>query len=163
MSCSFLSYWSHMVPREQHLRDWSLITGRGGGYKIGKSRVRNFLRPPPQDKVKLFTAPLLKSGNFLHPPPYNMAKTSSYCVRTTPKLLRPPPPSAWLKLCPPPLFIGVKLHVAPPSRFVPPPLSVLSDQSLTTQCILPLRSPLMMPHPLAILQHRPQTFMSSPL
>ena len=28
------------------VRDWSLITGRGG-YKMGKSWVRNFLRPPP--------------------------------------------------------------------------------------------------------------------
>ena len=27
------------------VRDWSLITGRGG-YKMGKSQVRNFLRPP---------------------------------------------------------------------------------------------------------------------
>ena len=29
------------------VRDWSLITGTGGGYKMGKSRVRNFLHPPP--------------------------------------------------------------------------------------------------------------------
>ena len=71
------------------VRDWSLITGRGGGYKMGKSRVRNFLRPPTQDGVKLFAPPLLKSGNFSHPP-YNMAKTSSYCVKTTPKLVVPP-------------------------------------------------------------------------
>ena len=28
------------------IRDWSLITGRGRGDKMGKSRVRNFLRPP---------------------------------------------------------------------------------------------------------------------
>ena len=30
------------------LRDWSLNTsgGGGGGYNMGKSRVRNFLRPP---------------------------------------------------------------------------------------------------------------------
>ena len=31
---------------------------------MGKSRVRNFLRSPPQDGVKLFVPPLLKSGNF---------------------------------------------------------------------------------------------------
>ena len=86
--------------------------GEGGGYKMGKSRVRNFLCPPPRDRVKLFSPPLLKSGNFSRPP-YNMAKTSSYRVKTTPKLFVPPP-SAWLKLFPPPLFIGVKLHVPPP-------------------------------------------------
>ena len=27
------------------IRDWSLITGKGG-YKMGKSQVRNSLRPP---------------------------------------------------------------------------------------------------------------------
>ena len=119
----------------QSLRDQSLITGRGG-YKMGKSRVRNFLRPPPPPlKTGLnFSRPptLLKSGNFSRPPPpaYNMAKTSSYCVKTTSKLFMPAP-SASLKLPPPPLFVGVKLHVHPLSRFVAPhPLPVLSDQSL---------------------------------
>ena len=42
--------------------------GEGGGYKMGKLRVRNFLRPPPQDRVKLFAPPLLKIGNFSRPP-----------------------------------------------------------------------------------------------
>ena len=51
------------------IRDWSLITGRGGGCKMGKSRVRNFLHPPPQDRVKLFVPPLFKSENFSCPPP----------------------------------------------------------------------------------------------
>ena len=51
------------------IRDWSLITGRGGGYKMGKSRVRNFLRPPPSRQGKTFRNPLLKSGNFSCPPP----------------------------------------------------------------------------------------------
>ena len=32
-------------PQVARVRDWSLITGRGG-FKMGKSRVRNFLRPP---------------------------------------------------------------------------------------------------------------------
>ena len=39
------------------IREWSLIT-RKADYKIGKSRVRNFLSPPsPRDRVKRF--PLL--------------------------------------------------------------------------------------------------------
>ena len=47
-----MKFVSHMF------RDWSLITGRGGGYKMGKSRAQNVLRPPPpQDRVKLFCAP----------------------------------------------------------------------------------------------------------
>ena len=70
---------------------------REGGYKMGKSRVRNIVRPPP---------------------PFNMAKTSSYCIKTTTKVVVPPPPpprppSAWLK----PLFVGVKKN----SRAPPPP------------------------------------------
>ena len=60
-----------------------------------------------------------------------MAKISSYHVKTTQKLVAPPP-LAWLKLIPPPpLFVGVKLHM-PPSRCVAPPLPVISDQSLRT-------------------------------
>ena len=50
------------------IRDWSLITGRRGGYKMGKSRVQNLLRPllpPPQDRVKPFSPPLLKGGTSL--------------------------------------------------------------------------------------------------
>ena len=47
-------------------RHWSLITGRGGGggggYKMGKLRVRNFLRPVSR-QGKTFS-----SGNFLQPP-----------------------------------------------------------------------------------------------
>ena len=100
------------------IRDWSLITGRGG-LQNGKIAGPKLFAPPPQDRVKLFAPPLLKSGNFSRPP-YNMAKTSSYCVKTTLKLFVPPP-SAWLKLFPPPFFVGVKLHVPPPSRFVAPP------------------------------------------
>ena len=73
----------------------------GGGYKMGKSLVQNFLHPPPpQDRVKLFAPTLLKSGNFSRPP-YNMAKTSSYRVKTTPKLFVPP-------------FSMVKTFSAPP-------------------------------------------------
>ena len=76
-----------------------------GGYKMGKSRVQNFLRPP-QDRVKLVTAPrplfFLIVETFCTPPPFNMAKTSSYCIKITPKHFVPPPPPAWLKLFPSP-------------------------------------------------------------
>ena len=99
---------------------------------MGKSQVRNFLRPPSRQS-KTFCdppPPVLKSGNFTHPP-YNMAKTSSYCVNLPQNFLCPPPPSEWLNLFPPPLFIGVKLHVSPlPFCSPPPPLSVISDLSL---------------------------------
>ena len=40
------------------VRDWSLITGRGG-LKNGKIAGPKCLRPHPQDKVKLFASPLL--------------------------------------------------------------------------------------------------------
>ena len=45
----------HVSLSDLTTRDWSLITGTGGGgggYKIAKSRVGNILRPP-QDRVKL--------------------------------------------------------------------------------------------------------------
>ena len=70
------------------IRDWSLITGRGG-LQNGKIAGPKLFAPPPQDRVKLFATPLLKSGNFTRPP-YNMAKTSSYRVKSTPKLFVPP-------------------------------------------------------------------------
>ena len=113
-------YWylKNMNKRNQEelhfylcIRDWSLITGRGG-LQNGKIAGPKLFAPPPQDRVKLFAPPLLKSGNFTRPP-YNMAKTSSYHVKSTPKLFVPPP-SEWRKLFPPPLFLGVKLHVPPP-------------------------------------------------
>ena len=70
------------------IRDWSLITGRGG-LQNGKIVCPKLFAPPPQDMVKLFAPPLLNIGNFWRPP-YNMAKTSSYYVKTTPKLFVPP-------------------------------------------------------------------------
>ena len=101
------------------VRDWSLITRRGG-YKMGKSEVWNFLRPP-QDRVKLFAPPtFIEWKLFAPPPPFSMAKISSYRLKTTPILFVAPPPSAWLKLPPPLLRRGKPSH-APPSRFVPPP------------------------------------------
>ena len=54
-----------------NIRDWSLITGRGG-LQNGKIAGPKLFAPPPQDRVKLFAPPLLKSGKFTRPP-YNMA------------------------------------------------------------------------------------------
>ena len=77
------------------IRDWSLITGRGGGLQNGKFAGLKLFAPPPPSR----------QGKTFRPLPYNMAKNSSYCVtKTTPKLVVPPPPSAWLKLFPPPPF-----------------------------------------------------------
>ena len=133
------------------LRDWSVITWRGG-YKMGKSRVRNFLHPPSQQD-KTFRAPFLKSGNLLRPPflksgnllrppflksgnflrpPFNMAKTSSYCIETTSKLfVPPPPPFSMAETLSVPLFAGIKLNM--PSRSsicTPHPFPVISYQTL---------------------------------
>ena len=101
------------------IRDWSLITGRGG-LQNGKIAGPKLFAPPPQDRVKLFAPPLLKSGNFTRPP-YNMAKTSSYCVKSTPKLFVPPPPFRMAKTFSAPPFRRGKTSRAPPSRFVAPP------------------------------------------
>ena len=100
------SHSKNMINTGSTLRDWSLITGRGG-LQNGKIAGPKRFAPPPQDRVKLFAPPLLKSGN-LTCPPYNMAKTSSYRVKSTPKLFVPP------------LQNG----------FVAPPLPVISDHSL---------------------------------
>ena len=62
--------------------------GEGGATKWENRGSETFCAPP-QDRVKLFAPPLLKSGNFSRPP-YNMATTPSYRVKTTPKLFVPP-------------------------------------------------------------------------
>ena len=103
------------------LRDWSLITGRGGGATKREIAGPKLFSPPPiQDRVKLFAppTPLLKSGNFLRPPPPSIWLKIQATAYTLPQnMLCPPPPSAWLKhflsFCSP-----------------PPPLPVISDQSL---------------------------------
>ena len=115
---SYCIHESSSLKLLRFFRDWSLITGRGG-LQNGKIAGPKLFAPPPQDMVKLFVPPLLKSGNF-RAPPYNMAKTSSYRVKTIPKLFVPPP-SAWLKLFPPPPFHRGQTSRAPPSRFVAPP------------------------------------------
>ena len=82
-----------------------------------------FLRSPSR-QGKTFRAPPFKEWKYFAAP-FNMAKTSSYHVKTTPKLF------------PPPLFIGVKLHMRPPPLpfCSPPPLPVISDQSLIVSCV----------------------------
>ena len=60
------------------IRDWSLITGSGGGYKIGKSKVQTFCAPPPSRQGNIFHAPSYKGGNFSAPLPFSMAKTTAY-------------------------------------------------------------------------------------
>ena len=68
----------------------------------------------------------------MHPPPPRSIWLKPH--KTTLKLCVPPPPSAWLKLFPSPLFVGVKLHMPPiPFCSPPPPLPVISDQSLTSK------------------------------
>ena len=93
-----------------------------GGYRTGKSRVQNFLRPPPtpQDRIQLVVPPppppqLLKNGNSL------------YHIKTTPKLVVSPPSFSMTKNNSAPLFVGVKLHMplllfcSPPTPPPPPP------------------------------------------
>ena len=76
-------------PTHQPEKGKGLVINYGeGGLQNGKIAGPKLFAPPPQDKVKLFTPPLLKSGNFSCLP-YNMAKTSNYCVKTTPKLFVP--------------------------------------------------------------------------
>ena len=60
-----------------------------------------------------------------------MAKTSSYRVKSTPKLVVPPPFRMAKTFSAPPFRRG-KTSRAPPSRFVAPPLPVISDHSLKT-------------------------------
>ena len=50
------------------LRDWSLITEGGGGATKWENRGSETFCAPPQDRVKLFAPPLLKSGNFSRTP-----------------------------------------------------------------------------------------------
>ena len=52
-----------------------------------------------------------------------MLNSCCSCMKTP-----PPPLSVWLKLHCAPLFVGVKIHSPPPSRFVAP-LPVISDHS----------------------------------
>ena len=76
----------------------------GGSYKMGKSQFRNFVRSPlpPEDRVKLFAPPPLFGGWKLFATPFSMAKT--FCT-------------------PPPLLVGVKLHLPPLPFCTPPPAS----------------------------------------
>ena len=93
------------------VRDWSLITGMGGGgaYKMGKmvdskpsatplKTVKLFAPPPPPSLWRKLQAPVLKLPQNLlcpPPPPFSMAKTLS---------------------APPLLYVGVKNHLRLPPR-----------------------------------------------
>ena len=114
------------------VRDWSLITRRGGATKWENCGSDTLLHTHAR-QGKTFSAPLLKSGHFLRPPT-SMAKTSSSRIKTTPKLVVPPPPlQHGLNFFRRPFHRGKTLHAPPPLSFCnlpPPPLSVISDQSL---------------------------------
>ena len=53
------------------LRDWFLITGRGGGATKWENRAsKTFCAPPPpQDRVKLFAHPPFKERKLFAAPP----------------------------------------------------------------------------------------------
>ena len=55
-------------PRHLHLRDWSLITGRGGLQNGKFAGPKLFAPPPPQDRVKLFTPPPFKEWKLFVTP-----------------------------------------------------------------------------------------------
>ena len=89
--------------------------------------------PPPSRKGKTVCALPFKEWENLGPPlqyGFKLPRTNH------PNTFCAPPPSARLKHFPTPLFVGVKLHILP-SRFVPPPppLPIISDQSLMCQSI----------------------------
>ena len=120
----FMNIWRLVKIRKHEDGPKGLVINYGeGGLQNGKIAGPKLVPPPPQDRVKLFAPPLLKSGNFSRLP-YNMALTYKLVV---------PPLQHGSNFVRPPLFIGVKLHVPPPSRFVaPPPIPVISDQFLNT-------------------------------
>ena len=75
------------------VRDWSLVTGRGGATYWENTRSETICAPPPQDRVKLFAPPPPFKGLKLfvpHPPPITMAKTSSSRGKSTLKRFVPP-------------------------------------------------------------------------
>ena len=100
--------------RRFDLRDWSLITRRGGG-------LQNWKIPTHSRQGETFcTAPLLKDGNFLRPPSVCLKLQASE-LKQLQSFLCPPPPltSAWLKLFPPPPFCRGKTSPPPhPSHFL---------------------------------------------
>ena len=55
--------------REPQLRDWSLITGRGGGgLQNGKITAPKLFAPLPSRQVKLFVPPPFKEWKLFTPP-----------------------------------------------------------------------------------------------
>ena len=87
-----------------------VVRGGGGGVQNEKNRrSKTFLRPLSRQG----NPPPFKEWQHFVPPPFNMPKTLSYHVKKQTfcaplqhgqNFIRPPPP----------LFIGVKLHMYPP-------------------------------------------------
>ena len=109
------------------LRDWSLITG-GGGLQNGKITGPNLFAPPPppQDRITLFAAPLFKGWKLFAASLVLWLKLQAPVLKQPQNLLCPPP----FSMAKTPFFVGVELHLPPPSRFVAPTLPIISDQSL---------------------------------
>ena len=87
--------------------------GEGGGATKWENRGSETFCAPPQDRVKLVVPPLLKSGSFRAPPTIWL-KLQATTYKQPQNLLCPPFSMAKTFSAPPPLFVGVKLHVAPP-------------------------------------------------
>ena len=100
------------------LRDWSLIMGGGGVTKRENRRSKTVCAPPPpKDRVKLFAKPPFKEWKLFAPPPPSIWLKLQATAYKLPYNFLCTPFSMAKKNVPPPLFIGVKLHMSPP----PPP------------------------------------------
>ena len=84
--------------------------------------------PPPQDRVKLFAPPPFKEWKVFTPPPTIRLNLQATAYKLPQNFLCPPFSMAKTFSAPP--FRRGKTSSAPPSRFVAPPLPVISDQSL---------------------------------
>ena len=117
-------------PVQSLYRKGLVINHGEGGATTWESHGSETFCAPPRDRVKLFAPPpLLNGGNLLPPPPQSLwLKPQAPMLKLPQNFLCPP--SAWLKLFLSPLFVGVKLHLPPLPFCNPPPLPVISDQSL---------------------------------
>ena len=93
------------------LRDWSLITGRGGLQNGKIAGPKPFA--PLSRQCKTFCAPPFNEWK-LFASPFNIAKTSSYHLKTTPKPFAPPHSQDRVKLLAP--------HLLMSENFLRPPL-----------------------------------------
>ena len=98
---------------------------------MGKSRVlkkETFCAPTPQDKVKLFAPPFKEWKLFAPHPSVWLKLLRKNCLQTC---CAPIFSMAKTFSAPPPLFIGVKIHMPPLLFCSPHPLLIISDQSLS--------------------------------